>query len=278
MRIGMIAGSGQFPILFSQKAQLNGYLVYAAAIVKEANPLIESHVESLQWVHLGQVQKIVSHFRACRIDKAVMLGAVDKTRMFADARPDAKAIAILAGMKHTHDDALLRAFADAFKEEGIEIVPSTLFLPELLAPKGCWTKRKPTADENADIRIGYTVAKAIGSLDIGQSVVVGGGSVLAVEAIDGTDATIKRGGRLGRGRSVVVKTSKPGQDLRFDVPAAGVETICAMQEAGISALAVEAGKTVVFDREEMTALADQYGMTVVALDDDFSDQPLMKQR
>ena len=159
----MIAGSGQFPILFSKKAQSKGYWICAAALLKEADPLIERYVDSLQWIHLGQVQKIISHFRTCRVDRAVMLGAVDKTKMFSDARPDEKAIAILSGMIHTHDDALLRAFADALKDEGIEIMPSTLLLPDLLAPKGCWTQRKPTADEDADIRIGYKVAKTIGS-------------------------------------------------------------------------------------------------------------------
>jgi UDP-2,3-diacylglucosamine hydrolase len=265
MKIGMIAGSGQFPILFSKKAKSRGYSVHTVGIAGEADPRIERYVESFQFVEIGQVQRMITCFRKCRVDRAVMLGAVDKTRMFTDVRPDAKAIAMLSAMKHTHDDALLRAFAEALREEGIEIMPSTLFLPELLAPKGSWTKRKPTPDENADIRLGYDVAKAIGRFDIGQSVVVGGGSVLAVEAIDGTDATIKRGGFLGKGRSVVVKTSKPGQDLRFDVPAVGVETIRVMKDAGVCALAVEAGKTVVFDIEEMKAMADQFEIAVVSI-------------
>jgi UDP-2,3-diacylglucosamine hydrolase len=268
MKIGMIAGNGRFPILFSRKARSKGIVVHAVGIVGEVDPEIEHDVASFQWVELGQVQRLINRLKTVGVDRAVMLGGVDKTRMFTDVKPDAKAIAIVSAMRHTHDDALLRAFADALLEEGIEVVASTLFLPELLASHGCWTKRVPTADEKADIRLGYTIAKAIGSFDIGQCVAVGGGSVLAVEAIDGTDATIRRGGALARGSSVVVKTSKPGQDLRFDVPAVGVETIRVMAEANVRALAVEAGKTVVFDREDLTSMADQYGIAVVAIDPD----------
>ncbi len=266
MRIGIIAGNGQFPILFSKKARSKGFPVYAVGITGETSPGIEQHVNSIEWLNLGQFQKMIAYFKACNVQKAVMLGAVDKTNMFNRIEPDMKAVSILSKMTHTHDDALLRAFAGALLEEGIEILPSTVLLPELLAEKGCWTKREPKPDEYADIRLGYGIAKKIGELDIGQSVVVAGGSVLAVEAIDGTDATILRGGRLAKGPCVVVKVSKPGQDLRFDVPAVGLGTIRVMQNAGASALAVEAGKTLAFDREDMVRLADEFDMAVVAID------------
>ena len=194
------------------------------------------------------------------------MGAITKTRMFSDVRPDIKAISLIAGMCHTHDDGLLRGFVALLEKEGIEIKSSTFLLPDLLAQKGCWTKRKPNRSEKNDIKLGWKLAKEIGRLDIGQCVVVGGGSVLAVEAIDGTDATILRGGRLGKGTAVVVKVCKPEQDIRFDIPAIGVGTIKTMHEAGARVLVVEAGKAIVFDRKEMIHMADDYGIAVVAME------------
>lgn len=269
MRIGLIAGSGQFPLIFSKAAKSSGFSVHAIGLIHETDSDIEKFVDAFEWVHIGQVERMIQFFKKSGIKEAVLLGAVDKTHMFGDVKPDMTAISIVAGMNHTQDDALLRAFAKTLEEKGIMIRSSTLLLPELLASSGCWTKRKPTSAEKTDIIWGYSVAKKIGDLDIGQSVVVSGGSVLAVEAIDGTDATIKRGGRLARDGAVVVKTSKPGQDMRFDVPAVGIETVKVMKSAHITALAVEAGKTVVFDREEMVALADKCSMVIIAIDDEF---------
>jgi hypothetical protein len=186
--------------------------------------------------------------------------------MFSDVRPDTKAISLIAGMRHTHDDGLLRGFARLLEKEGIKIRASTFLLPEILAQEGCWTKRKPTQSEKADIKLGWDLAKEIGRLDVGQCLVVGGGSVLAVEAIDGTDATIKRGGQLSRGSAVVVKVCKPNQDIRFDIPAVGAQTIKTMNEVGLKVLAIEAGKAVVFDREEMIELANEFDMVIVALE------------
>ena len=264
----MIAGSGQFPIIFSKKAKRKGYFVYALGLMGETDEGMGSFVEMIKWLNLGQVQQMITYFKTHHVTQAVMLGAVDKTRIFNNVEPDMKAISIVANMEHTQDDALLRAFAAALEEDGIDILAPTQFVPELIATKGCWTKRAPKPEEIADIQFGYRISKRIGELDIGQSVVVGGGSVLAVEAIDGTDATIKRGGLLSRGQAVVVKTSKPGQDLRFDMPAVGAETIRLMLGSDISVLAIEAGKTVVFDKEEMIALADTHHMTIIAVDDD----------
>ena len=268
MRIGVIAGSGQFPIIFSKKVKQNGESVYALGLVDETDSTISAVVDKFKWVDLGQVQQMIHYFKQHGVKQAVMLGAVDKTRIFTDIKPDMKAIAIVSRMDHTQDDALLRSFAREMEAEGIKILAPTEFLPELIATKGCWTKRGPTSAEMADIKFGHLVSKRLGDLDIGQSVVVGGGSVLALEAIDGTDATIKRGGCLSKGQAVVVKTSKPGQDLRFDMPAAGVQTIQVMKEAGIPVLAIEAGKTVVFDKDEMIAFANENNMTIFAIEND----------
>jgi len=217
-------------------------------------------------VHLGQVKRLLRFFKANQVDEAVMMGAIKKTRIFTDVRPDTKALALVAGMRHTHDDGILRAFAGLLEKEGIAIRSSTMLMPEILAPPGCWSKRKPNAAEMEDVTLGWRLAKEIGRLDIGQCIVVGRGSVLAVEAIDGTDATIQRGGRLGRGKAVVVKVCKPGQDERFDIPAVGAETIETMHQSEAKVLVVEAGKAVVFDRKEMIDLADRYGIAIMAVE------------
>lgn len=254
-------------MIFAAEAIARGFEVYAIAYFNETNPELEKHVKAIKWVHLGQIRRLLNFFKAHGIRQAVMMGAIRKTRLFTDVKPDTKIISLIARMKHTHDDGLLRAFADLLEHEGIKIQASTFLLPGLLAAAGCWTKRRPTRAETADIDLGWQLAKEIGRLDIGQCVVVGGGSVLAVEAVDGTDATILRGGRLGEGTAAVVKVCKPNQDVRFDIPAVGVGTIRTMISAGARVLAVEAGKAVVFDRSEMLALADAHGIAIVGLSD-----------
>lgn len=265
MNIGLIAGSGQFPILFSKAAREKGYRVMAVAFKNEADPLIETVVSDLEWQHLGQVKRLITYFKKNDVRDVVMLGAIKKFRMFVDVRPDIKALSILSGMKSTHDDGLLGAFARVLETENITVRASTFLFPEMLAEEGVWTKRKPDRAEKKDIETGWKLAKEIGRLDIGQCVVICGGTVLAVEAIDGTDATILRGGTLARGNAVVVKVSKPQQDMRFDVPAVGADTIRNMHEAGATVLVIEAGKAVVFDREEMICLADQHRISIIAL-------------
>ena len=266
MRIGLIAGSGQFPIIFCERAREHGYGVYAVAYLNEADPSLVDYVEELEWLHLGKINRLIQFFKKHRIDAVVMMGAVRKTSLFKDLKPDMKALSLIAGMRHTHDDGVLRAFADYLGKNGIQVKPSTFLLPDLLAEPGCWTKRRPSRSEKADIRLGWTLAKEIGRLDIGQCVVVGGGSVLAVEAIDGTDATIRRGGELGHGNAVVVKVCKPIQDERFDVPAVGARTIQTMREFNVRLLAVEAGRAVVFDRQAMVAAADDAGICIISID------------
>jgi DUF1009 family protein len=264
-KIGLIAGSGQFPILFAQTARRMGWVVHAAAYHRETDPALDLFVETREWFYLGQLKRLLKYFHQHGISQAVMLGAIRKTNLFEDIKPDMKAISLLAGLRTTHDDTVLKKFADFLEKEGICIRPSTMILPELLAPEGVWTQRKPTRSEKHDIAVGYHIAKQIGNLDLGQCVVVGGGTVLAVEAIEGTDAAIRRGGLLGNGHAVVVKVCKPTQDLRFDVPAVGPGTIESMHAANVGALAVLANKTVVFDRYDMIELANKHYMAIAAL-------------
>ncbi|NOY69347.1 MAG: LpxI family protein [Deltaproteobacteria bacterium] len=267
-KIGLIAGNGPFPVIFAKKATQKGWTVFANGYENETDPILADHVAVMQTIHIGQVKRLIRFFKDHGITGAVILGGIGKPSAFSDIKPDLKALSLLAGMrKNTGDDRVLRAFASLLENEGIRILPSTFLLPEILAPEGRWTKRKPSKTERLDIDLGWKIAKAVGRLDIGQCVVVGRGSVLAVEAIDGTDATILRGGALGKGVSVVVKVCKPTQDFRFDVPAVGVGTINRMHEAKITALCVEAGKTVVFERDEMIAAADRFGISIVAVKD-----------
>lgn len=266
-KIGLIAGSGQFPIMFAGAAVAGGLKVYAVAHVGETDPHLEDTVDAIRWVRIGQLKRIIEFFKESGVSDAIMAGGITKTSMFSSVRPDLKAIKMLATMDHTQDDAILRAFACVMENHGIAIRAATFLLPDLLAKSGCWTRRKPTKSEMEDVRFGWRIAKEIGRSDVGQSVVVRRGSVLAVEAIDGTDSTIRRGGALGKRKTVVVKTSKPNQDMRFDMPAVGPKTIETMLEAGACVLAIEADRTVVIDREKMVSLANRNKISIVCVDE-----------
>jgi DUF1009 family protein len=268
-KIGLIAGSGQFPVLFSKAARKRGLQVYAIAHKGETDPLVEGVVNGVQWIKLGQLKSIIRFFRDHGVTDAVMAGAITKTKMFFDVMPDLRALKLLTTVNHTLDDGILRAFAKELEKEGITIRASTFLVPDLLAPKGCWSRRKPSRSEWADVRFGLRIIQEIGKLDIGQTIVVRDGSVMAVEAIDGTDATVRRGGQLGREKTIVVKISKPNQDLRFDMPAVGLETVKTMVDVKASVLAVEAERTIVFDKEEMIKLADQNKIALIGMEKEF---------
>lgn len=269
MKIGLIAGGGQFPILFSKKALEKGYTVFAAGFNSETDPLLSDYVEELRWLYIGQISKLIRYFKHQGISRAVMLGTIKKTNIFKDIRPDFKALTFIAKTTRTHDDSILTSFADLLLKEGIEILPSTFLLPELICHRGCWTKKKPNKAEQRDIIEGWRIAKEIGKLDIGQCIVISNGTILAVEAIEGTDATIKRGGELSRNNGcIVIKLSKPSQDLRFDLPSSGCQTIMTMHEAGAGILVLEAGKSISFDREEMISLADRYDISIIGHTDE----------
>lgn len=266
-RIGLIAGSGSFPLLFAKKAADRGFDVFAVGYHNETDPVLADHVKALEIIHIGQLKRLIRFFKKNRIEEAVMIGAIKKPGAILDIRPDMKAISLIVNMRHsTHDDRILRAFAKVLEDEGLVIRPSTFLLPELLADAGCWTRRKPAKSEWADIELGWKMAKEIGRLDIGQCVVVCNGSVMAVEAIDGTDNTICRGGSLCSSNAVVVKVCKPIQDFRFDVPAVGAQTIRSMHDAGATVLVIEAGRSLVFDKEEMIRLADEWKITIMAIE------------
>ncbi len=263
-KIGLIAGGGQFPILFARAARQNGVEVVAVALKGEADELLEYEVDLCSWVSLGKLGRMIETFQKAEVTEVAMAGAVAKTKLFSKIRPDWKAVRLLARMLHKKDDAILRAFTEELEAHGIIVRPSTLFLPELLAPPGILTRRRPNARERRDINFGWNLAKEIGKLDIGQCILVRDQAVLAVEAIEGTDETIRRGGRLGKSEVVVVKVCKPNQDLRFDVPAVGLQTIETMKEVGASVLVVEAERTLMFDREKMIQAADDARIAIVS--------------
>ena len=270
MKIGLIAGGGQFPHLFARKASESGYQVYAAGFHSETDPDLETYVHRLQWFYLGQINRLVKFFKQNQISQAVMLGSIRKTNIFKDIRPDLTALAFIAKNVRTHDDSVLSAFADLMMEQGITIRPSTFLMPELISPPGCWTRRKPDKAERRDMMQGWEICGEIGKMDIGQCVVISNGTILAVEAIDGTDETILRGGRLSHDNgAVVIKRSQPTQDLRFDLPSSGCQTIETMHKAGATVLVLEAGRSISFDRSEMISLADRYHITIMG----YSDAP-----
>ena len=256
--LGLVAGSGRFPTLFAQAAARAGRTIIAAAHENEADPSLASHVARLRWVKLGQLGHIVEAMREAGCSEAVFCGGIRKVRLF-DVRLDWLGLKVVSRLRTFGDDAALRAIAAALEEEGVKIVSPLPFCQELLAPRGRLGKRAMSDEQRRDAEIGKDAALKLGALDLGQTVVVKRGVVLAVEAVEGTDACIARGGSLSRGGgdgAVVVKMVKPGQDERFDLPAVGPGTLAALSAAGCSALALEAGRTLVLDREEMIRAAD----------------------
>jgi hypothetical protein len=266
-RIGIIAGGGQFPYLFAEAAQKAGRQVVIAGHKGESHPDLERVADRFCWVKLGQLGKIIRFFHEQEVKEAVFLGTITKTRIFRDVFPDLRGLSLWNKIDVRQDDAILRAFADELEREGIRVVDSTLYLQHLLFPAGVVTRKKPDAGQRRDIEFGFRMARAIGKLDIGQCVVVRDLAVVAVEAIEGTDATIKRGGLLARENAVVVKVKKPDQDFRFDLPAIGPMTIESMKEVKAAVLAVEAGQALLFDREAAISQADRAGIVVVGVEE-----------
>lgn len=250
--------------MVADSAKKQGLRVVAVAHKDETDPVLAERVDVITWINLGQLGRLIHALKRNGVQKALMAGTVSKRRMFEKVRFDLKGISLISRLAVFHDDNILRAVASQLAKDGIEIVPSTQYLPELLAPPGCLTEKRPGKEEKEDIQLGWTIAKELGRLDVGQCVVVRNGTVLALEAIEGTNETIMRGGKLAREKAVVVKVSKPDQDLRFDVPSVGLETVTVMSQVKASVLAVEAGKTLLFDREEMIDYADKAGISIVS--------------
>ena len=266
-KIGIIAGGGQFPYLFAEAARKAGRQVVIIGHKGETHPELEKIADSFYWIKLGQLGKILKHFRQEAVSETVFLGTITKTRIFKDILPDFKGLTLWNKIDIKQDDSILRAIAAELEKEGIRVLESTLYLKDLLFPSGVLTKKKLSDEQRRDIEFGWQMARDMGRLDIGQCVVVRDRTVLAVEAIEGTDATIKRGGILGREKVVVVKVKKPNQDFRFDLPATGLKTIETMHEVNASVLAVEAGQSLLFDRETVVEQANKAGIVVVGVEE-----------
>lgn len=262
-RVGLIAGNGRFPLIFARTAMAEGVEIVAVAHEGESLPELRQLLPATTWVKVGELERIIQTLRDGGVDCAVMAGGIRKATLLEHFAPDARAQQMLQRLTDFGDDAILRGVAAEIESEGIPVVESTLFLSSLLTPLGPLTAAQPSAPQWEDIRKGAAVAKTLGGFDIGQSVVVRGGIVLAVEAIEGTDATIRRGARPG---AVVVKVSKPQQDLRFDVPAVGADTADVCAECGVAVLALEAGKTLLLDKEELLHKAEAIGLVIVGIE------------
>jgi len=263
MQYGLIAGNGRFPFLVLEGAQAAGVDLAVVAIKEETDPAIEKLAETVAWVGIGQLGKMISFFKGHGVTQAMMAGQVKHVQIFSGAIPDLRMVKMLWGLPRRNTDALIGGVADELAKEGIELIDSTHFIQDQLAPEGVLTRRKPTQDETGNIEYGLHIAQEIARLDLGQTIVVRAKACVAIEAMEGTDATIKRAGELARGKLTVVKVAKPDQDMRFDVPVVGVPTIKAMIEAGATCLSVTAGKTLIFDQHEMVTLADKNKICVV---------------
>jgi UDP-2,3-diacylglucosamine hydrolase len=264
-KIGIIAGSGQFPLLFIEAARKAGRKTVVIAHRNETSAAVADAADEVEWVKLGQLGKMIKFFHKCGVGETVFVGAITKTKIFRDILPDLKGITLWNKIDTKQDDAILRAVAGVLEKEGVKVLESTLYLQHLLFPHGVLTKKKPNKNQCLDIEFGWKNARAIGAMDIGQCVVVRNCSVVAVEAIEGTDATIARGGALAKENAVVVKVRKPGQDFRFDLPATGVKTIESLAGVNGAVLAVEAGQSLLFDPDAMIRAADEAGIVVVGV-------------
>jgi UDP-2,3-diacylglucosamine hydrolase len=264
MRYGLIAGNGKFPFLVVEGARRAGAEVAVAAIREETDPAIEQVAERVTWVGIGQLGRMIRFFKREGVEKAIMAGQVKHVQIFSGALPDVRMLRMLISLPRRNTDALIGGVAAELAREGIELIDSTYFLKDQLPSEGVLTKRAPSAAERGDIEYGLEVAREIARLDLGQTIVVRARACVAVEAMEGTDETVRRAGRLARGRLTVVKVAKPNQDMRFDVPVVGVPTVETMAEAGATCLCLTAGKTLMFDREEMLRLADRRRIAIVA--------------
>ncbi|MDE2490192.1 MAG: UDP-2,3-diacylglucosamine diphosphatase LpxI [Elusimicrobia bacterium] len=265
--LGLVAGSGRFPLLVAEEARRRGVPVVALGIPGVTDPALESVAGGLKWFKLGQIDAPIKALKDAGVRRVVMAGKVQHVSLFGGVLPDWRAAKLLVALKDKRTDTILRAVADEFAKDGLELLSSATFLEHLLAPDGPVTRRAFTADQLADAALGWRAAKAVAGFDIGQTVVAQGGAVVAVEGMEGTDACVRRASELARslGREpalVVVKVAKPRQDFRFDLPVVGLESLASFRAAGARALALEAGATLIFDRERFAAEADAAGLAV----------------
>lgn len=266
--IGLIAGGRQFPVMVARGVKAAGHRLVVAGFTGHTNPEVYPLADASRELKLGQLAKLLDYFKEQRVEQAVMAGSINKPGVLDIRHFDARAVKILFSLKGKGDDAILRAFTQLLESEGIGLLPPQGFAQGLLAPAGVLTRRAPDERERADLRAGAHLARELGRLDIGQCVVLREGIVAAVEALEGTDAAIRRGCELGGPGCVVVKVLKPGQEERVDLPSVGLDTVRVMAKGGATCLGVEAGKSLFFDLEDTVAAADRAGMAIVGLGPD----------
>lgn len=265
-KIGLIAGNKKFPILFSEAAKKRGYYIVAMAIKGDTSAELKKFVDKIYWIGLDEFRRMFEIFKAEGVSRIVMAGQISPRRIFSkEIYADEELKSLLAGIKDKKADTLFKAIAEKLKNSGFELIDSTTFIEELLPKKGALTKKEPNFAEWEDIYFGFDLAKEIAYLDIGQSVAVKNKAVVAVEALEGTDALIRRAGLITKGGAVVVKVSKPKQDMRFDIPVVGLNTIKNLIKIKAACLAIEAGRTIFIDREMSIALADKKRISIVAI-------------
>lgn len=266
MKYGLIAGNGRFPFLVLEGARERSVDIVVAAIKEETAPEIDNQGNTVEWIGVGQLGRLIRFFKREGVTHAIMAGQVKHNQIFRlNALPDLRMVRLLARLTEKNTDRLIGAVADELAREGIQLVDSTTFLEPLLAPEGVLTRRAPTKEERADIDYGLGIAREIARLDLGQTIAVKDRAVVAIEAMEGTDAVIARAGEVTRGKGfVVVKIAKLDQDMRFDVPVIGIPTIEMMCQAGSTAIHVTARKTLLFDKEDLIVLADKKGISVEA--------------
>ena len=265
MRYGLIAGNGRFPVLALEAARKAGMEVVAIGIEEEASREIEPLAARCHWISLGQLTKLIEICKREDITQIMMCGQVKHAKIFSSIVPDWRLVKLLASIETKNTEGLIGGVAKVLRDEGIELVDSTLLLKDLLAPEGVLTRRAPDAEETRDIEYGRKIAGALAALDIGQSVAIAERACVAVEAMEGTDAMLRRAASLAEGKPLrLVKASRRRKHMLFDVPVIGPATIAVMVETGTTALAIDAGRTLLIDREEMIARADQAGVAVIA--------------
>lgn len=263
-KLGLIAGSGELPLAVAAEARSKGYKVAAVGLEPLADKSLASVVDEITWVNVGKLGAIIDTLRKYHVSEAVMAGKVPKSLLYKSRIiPDLRAVKLLFSLKDRSDDSILLAITHELEKEGITLLNTTDFSSQLLTPEGVLTGKAPSESEWKDIAFGWKIAKEIGRLDIGQTIVVKNQAVMAVEAIEGTDEAIRRGGKLAGQGAVVIKVSKPRQDMRFDVPVVGSDTLKAMKEVNARVLAIEAKNSILLNRQKMIASAEKAGISVV---------------
>ncbi len=264
-KIGLIAGYGEFPLELTRTLNDKGFEVHVVAAREETSPEIEQLAASVCWLHVGKIGGMIKAFQAAGVTQLIMAGKVQKLHLFRNFRPDFVAVKALLSLSDRRDDSIMLKITQLLADAGITVLSQVQYAGQMIAQEGLLFGAKPSKKQMQDMLFGVSQASVVAGLDIGQTVVVQDGAVLAVEAIEGTDEAIKRGGSLGNGKAVVVKVAKPKQDLRFDVPAIGPDTLRTMHDAGCHCLAVESGCTLLIERSELGGLAKKYGICVFGI-------------